>query len=356
MSGTLPLFSHGDGGGSAPGAPAVAQRVEALLASSPGPWTAAAIRKQWPARPAPKPAVIEAALEELQARRAAHRLPGARGAELWSATPLEGWLEEAERRLMEMVRAAGAPTPEKKLLSALWPKGLDPQPLSERLVRLEREGRLRRWPGKTVLWWHLGPEEALGEALLSALGDRAMERARWLREARTRLRGPSAVQWQQAAADLIASGRVVAHAAKIEGKKVEVCAPAEHRAALLDVYRPVLARLVEEWRRLGIRQEEIRRFLAFEPPAAARTDELLAELRRLERESPPPNPVARLRRRAALQQLSKEEFDRAALDLLRQGRVYMAPHDHPARLAAADREELVTDGAGTFYVSISARP
>lgn len=352
MSDTLPLFSHG----AAPGASGVAQRVEALLASSPGPWTAAQIRKLWTERPAPKPAVVEAALEELELRGAAHRLPGARGAALWSAAPLERWLGEAERRLMEAVRAAGSPTPEKKLLSGVWAKKLDPQPLRERLARLEREGRLRRWPGRTAAWWHLGQEEATQEALLGALGERAMERARWLREAKARLRGPSAAQWQQAVSDLIASGRVVAHAARIDGKKVEACVRAEHRGALLAIYRPVLERLAAEWRRLGIREEEIRRFLALEPPAAARTEEMLAELVRLERESPPPNAVARLRRREALRTFSKEEFDRAAMALLREGRVYMAQHDHPARLAAAEREELVTDGAGNYYVSISARP
>lgn len=354
MSGMLPLSPHGSGG-AAPGASGVAQRAAELLASSPGPWTAAGIRKHWPARPAPKPAVIQAALQELESAGVAHRLAGAKGAALWSSQPLEHWLREAEQRMLAAVGDAPAPVPEKKLLAAAWPKQLDPSPLRERLEQLVRQGRLKLWPGKTPAVWRLGPEEALEEILLGVLDGRAMQRADWMREAKARLRGPSAAQWQQAAADLIASGRVVAHAARIDGKKVEACVRAEHRGALLGVYRPVLERLVAEWRRLGIREEDIRRFLALEPPTPARTEELLAELLRLERESPPPNAVARLRRRAALQNFSKEEFDGAALALLRQRRVYMAQHDHPARLAAAEREELVTDGAGNYYVSISAR-
>lgn len=117
MNRTLPPSFHCAGGGAAPGAPGVAQGVEALPASSPGRWTAAQIQKKWPARPAPKQALIEAALEDSEAQGVAHRLPGARGAVLWGAAPVKRWLEESERRLMEMVREAGPPAPERALLS-----------------------------------------------------------------------------------------------------------------------------------------------------------------------------------------------------------------------------------------------
>lgn len=350
MKETLSLFSNGADGGAAPALSAAAREVAAVLESSPGPWTVAQIRKQW----ARKAAVIEAALLELEARGAAHRLPGTRAAALWSAWPLERWLDEAAERAVEAARAAASPAPEKKLIGAVWPKGLHPEPFQQRLAALGREGRLHCWPGKTPAWWHLGREEAMAEALLAVLGDRALERKQWLREARARLRGSSAAEWQQAAAELIASGRVMAHATRLEGRRVEACVRAEHRGALLEIYRPVIERLREEWRRLGIREEHVRRFL--EPRGAGAAELLLEELRRLERESPPPNPVARLRRRAALQALSKEEFDRAALELLHQGRVYMAPHDHPMGLTVEEREGLVKDGSGNFYVSISSRP
>jgi hypothetical protein len=350
---TLPLFSHGAGGGSPSAISEVMQGVEAVLASSPGPWTAALIRKRWPAKPAPKPAVIETALEELEKRGAAHRLAGVRGMVLWSAAGLEWWLEEAGRRMIEMAGAAAAPVQEKKLLAAVWPKLLDPQPVCETLQRLEREGRLRRWAGKTPAWWRVGPEQAMAEALLAALGERAMERAKWVREAKARLRGPSAAQWQQAAAELIAAGRVMAHSTRVDGKRVEACVRAECRAALVEVYRPWIEKMRDEWRRLGIPDEAVARMFAPREPEAVET--LLHELHQLERESPPPNPVAWLRRRAALQQISKEAFDAAALALLRQGKVYMALHDHPMRLPEEQRRELVSDGAGNFYVSISAR-
>ncbi len=353
MSETLPLFSNGAAAGPAPVLSMQAQAVQAVLIESRGPWTAAGIRKNWPGKPAPKLAEITAALEELEARGAAHRLAGVRGAALWSSACLEIWLDEAGQRVMEMVRAAPGPVPEKKLLAAAWPKELDAAPLRGRMAEMQQAGLLKPWPGKAPAWWHLGPQEALGAVLLETLGQRALLRAQWVREAKARLKGRTAAEWQKACDELITSGRVVAHVARIEGKRMEACVRAERRAALLELYSPVIERLKEEWRRLGIRDGDVARFLAGggEPGAEL----LLAELRRLERESPPPNPVALLRMRAALAEMTKEEFDRAALELLRQGRVYMAPHDHAMRLTGEERRSLVTDGAGHYYVSITAR-
>lgn len=353
MSETLPLFSGGEADAPEPAVSELARKVETVLNGQPGPWTAAQIRKQWPAKPVPKTAQIEAVLAELEARRSAHRLAGGRGAVLWSARPMEAWLDEAERRMLEMAEAAGGPVPEKKLLGGAWPKALEAAPVLERLRRLEQTGRLKRWQGKTPAWWRLAPEEALGAVLEETLGRRALPKAQWLREGKARLRGPSAAQWQQAGADLIASGRVVSHATRIAGKRVEVCVRAECRAALLEIYRPVIESLKEEWRRLGIREAEVARFLSGGGSPGAEV--LLAELERLEKEHAPPNSVARLRRRMAPLGWTKEEFDAAALELLRQGRVYMAPHDHPMRLPEEERIGLVGDGRGNFYVSISSR-
>ena len=58
-------------------------------------------------------------------------------------------------------------------------------------------------------------------------------------------------------------------------------------------------------------------------------------------------------RRAA--RLDKSEFDRVVLDLARQGRVSLHRHDYVASLSPAERDELVTDGAGTYYVGMALR-
>lgn len=58
-------------------------------------------------------------------------------------------------------------------------------------------------------------------------------------------------------------------------------------------------------------------------------------------------------RRAA--RLEKSLFDRVVLELARQGRVSLHRHDYPASLSETEREELVTDGRGTYYVGLALR-
>ena len=65
-----------------------------------------------------------------------------------------------------------------------------------------------------------------------------------------------------------------------------------------------------------------------------------------------PHVPAKIRRALGIE---KSVFDATCLELLKTGTVYMAPHDHPHRLPAAEREELVADASGTFYCSISDR-
>ena len=65
-----------------------------------------------------------------------------------------------------------------------------------------------------------------------------------------------------------------------------------------------------------------------------------------------PHYPAKIRRELGIE---KSVFDAACLELLKTGTVYMAPHDHPWRLRPEEREELVADGRGVFYVTISDR-
>ena len=63
--------------------------------------------------------------------------------------------------------------------------------------------------------------------------------------------------------------------------------------------------------------------------------------------------AARELRRAA--NLDKSHFDQAVLDLARQGQLMLHRHDFAAALSTAERDELVTDGAGTYYVGMALR-
>ena len=53
--------------------------------------------------------------------------------------------------------------------------------------------------------------------------------------------------------------------------------------------------------------------------------------------------------------LDKAEFDRAVLALAQQGQLMLHRHDHASHLSAVERDELVTDGAGQYYVGMALR-
>jgi len=63
-------------------------------------------------------------------------------------------------------------------------------------------------------------------------------------------------------------------------------------------------------------------------------------------------PARELRRVANLE---KNSFDQAVLGLARQGRLMLHRHDFASGLSDAERQELVTDGAGTYYVGMALR-
>ena len=60
-----------------------------------------------------------------------------------------------------------------------------------------------------------------------------------------------------------------------------------------------------------------------------------------------------LLRRAA--NFDKLQFDQTVLGLARQGRLMLHRHDHASGLSPSERDELVTDGAGTYYVGMALR-
>ncbi len=52
---------------------------------------------------------------------------------------------------------------------------------------------------------------------------------------------------------------------------------------------------------------------------------------------------------------AKDVFDRAVLALYQSCRVYLDRHDRPSALSDSEREELVSDGAGNYYIGITLR-
>jgi hypothetical protein len=57
----------------------------------------------------------------------------------------------------------------------------------------------------------------------------------------------------------------------------------------------------------------------------------------------------------SVQRQLKADFDEAVLALYRDRRVYLDRHDHPLRLSDTERQNLVCDGVGNYYVGITLR-
>jgi len=53
--------------------------------------------------------------------------------------------------------------------------------------------------------------------------------------------------------------------------------------------------------------------------------------------------------------LGKQQFDALALQLMREGSVSLHHHDHPASLPEPERQRLIADTRGTYYVGIAPR-
>jgi hypothetical protein len=82
---------------------------------------------------------------------------------------------------------------------------------------------------------------------------------------------------------------------------------------------------------------------------------VLNALRQLEQESPP-GALLSVRELRTRSDLDKNRFDRAALELVGQGRVSLHAHDHAGALAESERRALIEDVRGVFYVGIASIP
>ena len=53
--------------------------------------------------------------------------------------------------------------------------------------------------------------------------------------------------------------------------------------------------------------------------------------------------------------LSKDTFDRAVLILAKQGKVFLNKHAHPAQMTDTEKETMIADGQGNYYVVVVLR-
>lgn len=139
----------------------------------------------------------------------------------------------------------------------------------------------------------------------------------------------------------------------------------------------MLARTVARLREAGVDADELRRCvvgmveragvalgagraMGATPSTTETIPDLLEVLRALDPAADrgglvPARDLRRAAERRAGGRLDKRAFDGAVLALSRQGRLSLHRHDHVSALSETEREELVTDGAGNYYVGVAFR-
>ncbi len=151
---------------------------------------------------------------------------------------------------------------------------------------------------------------------------------------------------------------------RLVGSKVKQVVDTQHPEAYLAI-----------WPRLRICSSPLagngqlagyRRCLRLEPPASedsARPEETVQEVAAkmfdaMNRIAFSPGTTVtfyRLRQQPELAHIPKAIFDEAALLLQRERKALLSLHDHAPALPPEERERFVTDGLGSYYVSIYSR-
>lgn len=241
--------------------------------------------------------------------------------------------------------------------------------ISPALDQLVAEGRVHIWqPGKTAMYCLFEPKRAAQESILKTLETEAVDEKGLVGRIRTRLPGYTAALLGAHLQPLLHSGRVLEHPkygktkARFGSKPLEPATyldkavremEAVHRAlapsgfSLETVFKAL-------GRRLGLTGEtaDVTRERPEGKAATAETENLI--LQGITRLQPVGQgralvPIRELRRSLSL---SKSDFDTAVFSLAVKGRVALHHHDFPASLSKEEREELVRDEQGTYYVGI----
>jgi hypothetical protein len=206
---------------------------------------------------------------------------------------------------------------------------------------------------KSKAYWHRDPSGVARERLLRIAGDEAV--------ASKELEQRAAAEWPTIAPKLVKLAHKQLEAEKRFRKIGGVVVDVEHPQPYLEAE---IARLLKAF---GIERgaDRIRGLLgsgeaARKAPRAAESVEevaakIFATLNRIAFSPGTTVTFYRLRQDPDLAAIPKDVFDQAALLLQRERRALLSVHDHAAALPAAEQQRLVTDGLGTYYVSIYAR-
>lgn len=353
--------------------PEAREHVLEVIRSSSEPLAASAIGKllSGPDKIAGK--LLTALLEELASAGTLHRIPGKSASakpRYWDRDPQA----LARAAVLKAIDGTDAPLTASEIVKRLpkQPK-LSAADVEQILEELVAAGVLHKIPPKTrsgkPRYWHRDALEFGHVAILKTLDAKGPQAESALRKAVKEL---SDVQFGEIVRAGLAAGTLWRHP-PLKKSKPELLgnrppAPESYLHSVAAELSDAIPRLLSA----NVPPEAVRRALvqmieaagiSFGSSASAPRDispsqtesvDLIALIRRIEPGADRGALVgARDLRRAA--RLEKSQFDRAVLELSRQNRLSLHRHDYAASLTQAERDELVSDGAGTYYVGVALR-
>jgi len=218
-----------------------------------------------------------------------------------------------------------------------------------------RAGEVYRWPdyARSQYFWHVPPEQAAREAILTSASAQALPKTDLSKLAARKLPRFPVKNVETLVLTLIAEKQL--HAVPAFAGKSKLLVRAGDQEAYFNAARSFVELKI--------------RAAGFDPAAffsgsASPHDKLavsevdvaaliLDAVRSLE----PVNgvPVSTLRLRNHLPKLTKQEFDAAALELREQQQVFLSQHADPYNLSQEDKNLLIDGQDGTYYVAIAIR-
>jgi hypothetical protein len=203
------------------------------------------------------------------------------------------------------------------------------------------------------------PESAADRAIAEALRDAAMTAAALRKKLNRPLAAWPAKERPKLITErlrvLVESGRLYKYPRGGKVRGIKYSARPAAASDYLGTLRKQLDALATKLASAGVRRDALLDALRVEAPAQAPADELPHRILQYLKGKPGGIGVTQLREECGVPVERKAAFDSAVLSLYRDRRVYLDRHDFPQGLTEAERQELITDGAGNYFVVIALR-
>ena len=278
--------------------------------------------------------------------------------------------------LAELVQHSSQPVSTREV-KKLWklPFKLSDSEIASILAELAKSGTIHEIPAKTaksgMRYWHSDVVEFGRDLLLTQINDKPPLTKSKLK---TTVKWLDQTQFEELVQRLTSRKEIYCHPPLWKSKHFMWSPSPPAPEPYLKGIRDQLATVVKELQSASVPQADLRRAavqmlesvgISFGAASSVTTDaaaggreeavDLLALMQIVEPSADRGVLVAARVLRAAAK-IPKAEFDTLTLQLSRQGKIALHEHDFVGSLSCEERDELVTDGHGNYYVGMALRP